>query len=103
MLETGEWAVEGNELVIRVAASATVIDMSLGADAKRLAIATASGVLGRAVKLKVSLAERSRLRSERNRRKTGPARLRMAADAAGRNKIPWFGACGKNSGRRSEP
>jgi len=53
MLETGEWAVEGNELVIKVASSVTVIDMSLGADAKRLAIATASGVVGRAVKLKV--------------------------------------------------
>src|SRR5258705_10473210 len=53
MLETGEWAVEGNELVIKVSSSATVIDMSLGADAKRLAIAAASGVLGRAIKLKV--------------------------------------------------
>jgi DNA polymerase-3 subunit gamma/tau len=53
MLETGEWSVEGNELVIKVASSATVIDMSLGADAKRLAIATASGVVGKAVKLKV--------------------------------------------------
>src|SRR5262249_40901884 len=31
MLETGEWAVEGNDLVIKVASSATVIDMSLGA------------------------------------------------------------------------
>jgi hypothetical protein len=30
-----------------------VIDMSLGADAKKLAIASASGVLGRPVKLKV--------------------------------------------------
>jgi len=53
MLETGEWAVEGNEIVIKVSASATVIDMSLGADAKRLAIATASGAMGRAMKLKV--------------------------------------------------
>ena len=53
MLETGEWAVEGNEVVVRVAASATVIDMSVGADAKRLAIAAASGVMGRAMKLKV--------------------------------------------------
>jgi DNA polymerase-3 subunit gamma/tau len=53
MLETGEWSVEGNELVIRVAESATVIDMSLGADARRTAIAAASGVLGRAVKFKV--------------------------------------------------
>jgi DNA polymerase-3 subunit gamma/tau len=53
VLETGEWVVEGNEVAIRVAASATVIDMSLGADARRLAIATASGVMGRAMKLKV--------------------------------------------------
>ena len=53
MLETGAWAVEGNEIVIKVSASATVIDMSLGADAKRLAIATASGAMGRAMKLKV--------------------------------------------------
>jgi len=53
MLENGEWQVEGNELVIRVAASAAVIDMSLGADAKRLAMASASGALGRAVKLQV--------------------------------------------------
>jgi len=53
MLEAGDWRVEGNELVIKVAASAAVIDMSLGAEAKRLAIAAASGILGRAAKLKV--------------------------------------------------
>jgi len=53
MLESGEWSVQGNELVIKVAESQTVVDMSLGPDAKRLAIASASGVLGRAVKLKV--------------------------------------------------
>ena len=53
MLETGEWQVEGNELIIKVASSATVIDMALGADAKRLIIATASGALGRRVKLRV--------------------------------------------------
>jgi hypothetical protein len=54
MLETGEWRVEGNELTIKVSASPAVIDMSLGADARRLMIATASGVRGRALKLKVS-------------------------------------------------
>jgi DNA polymerase III subunit gamma/tau len=53
MLETGEWTVEGNELLIKVTSSATVIDMSLRADAKRLAVATASGVLGKAMKVKV--------------------------------------------------
>jgi hypothetical protein len=53
LLERGEWQLEGNELILRPAASAAAIDMSLGADAKRLAIATASAVLGRAIKLKV--------------------------------------------------
>ena len=31
LLETAEWQVEGNEVVIKVASSATVIEMSLGA------------------------------------------------------------------------
>ncbi|HZW79486.1 MAG TPA: hypothetical protein VFF50_03350, partial [Candidatus Deferrimicrobiaceae bacterium] len=53
MLEAGEWSVEGNEVVIKISESQTVVDMSLGADARRLAIASASGVLGRAVKLKI--------------------------------------------------
>ena len=30
MLETAEWKLEGNEVVIKVASSATVIEMSLG-------------------------------------------------------------------------
>jgi DNA polymerase-3 subunit gamma/tau len=53
MLEAGEWTVEGNELVIKVSESQTVVDMSLGSDGRRLAIASASGALGRAVKLKI--------------------------------------------------
>ena len=53
MLETGEWNVEGGELVIKVAASATVIDMSISADARRTAMAAASGAMGRPIKLKV--------------------------------------------------
>jgi DNA polymerase-3 subunit gamma/tau len=52
-LETGEWQLQGNELVIKVAASATVIDMTLGPDAKKLIVAAASGVLKNAAKLKV--------------------------------------------------
>jgi DNA polymerase III subunit gamma/tau len=53
LLEGGEWQIAGNELVVKVASSATVIDMTLGADARRLAIATASGTAGRALKLNV--------------------------------------------------
>jgi DNA polymerase III subunit gamma/tau len=53
MIETGEWRLDGNELVIQVAASATVIDMSFSNEAKRLIIAAASGVLGRPARLRV--------------------------------------------------
>ena len=53
MLAAGEWKVEGNELVIKVAEPATVIDMSLGADARRIATSAATGALGRPIKLKV--------------------------------------------------
>jgi DNA polymerase III subunit gamma/tau len=53
LLEAGEWKLEGNEIVVKVTASAGMIDMSVGADAKRVAIATASGVLGRAARFKV--------------------------------------------------
>jgi DNA polymerase III subunit gamma/tau len=53
LLSGGEWSVQGNELVIKIAESQTVLDMSLSNDAKRLAISSASGVLGRAIKLRV--------------------------------------------------
>lgn len=54
LLEAGEWQVEGNDVVIKVASSGAVIEMSLGADAKRLMIATASGALGRPMKVRVT-------------------------------------------------
>ena len=53
MLDGGEWKVEGNQLSISIAASATLIEMSVSADARRLMIAAASGVLGRAIKLQI--------------------------------------------------
>jgi DNA polymerase-3 subunit gamma/tau len=53
MLSAGDWSIQGNELVIKIAESQTVVDMSLSSEARRLAIASASGVLGRAVKLRV--------------------------------------------------
>ncbi len=53
MLQAGEWQIAGNEVVVRVADSPTLIDMSLGADSKRLLMATASGLLGQPAKLKV--------------------------------------------------
>lgn len=53
MLSSGDWNIRANELVIEVSESQTVVDMSLGPEGRRLAIAAGSGVLGRAIKLKV--------------------------------------------------
>jgi DNA polymerase III subunit gamma/tau len=53
MLAAGEWKIEGNELAIKVAASGAMIDMSVSAEGKKIAIAAASGALGRPVKLQI--------------------------------------------------
>ena len=53
LLDAGEWKLEGNHLTIAVAGSAALIDMSASAEAKRLMIASASGALGRPVKLQI--------------------------------------------------
>jgi hypothetical protein len=53
MLETGEWRAEGSDLTIKVTSSQTVIDMTLGNDARKVMVAIASGALGRPIKLKV--------------------------------------------------
>jgi DNA polymerase III subunit gamma/tau len=53
MLEAGEWRIEGNQLIIRVASSATLLDLSVSNDAKRMIIATASEALGRAARLQI--------------------------------------------------
>ncbi len=99
MLESGEWSVEGNELVIKVAESQTVVDMSFSPDAKRLAIAAASGALGKAVKLRIvpgsSLdAEKRNGASPKVNRATSGAsgRSRAEQDAVVRRLQEKFGA-----------
>jgi len=53
MLGAGEWAINGNELTIKVAASATLIDMSVSNEGRKIVTAAASGALGRPAKLQV--------------------------------------------------
>ena len=53
MLEAGEWKIEGNELNIRVAASSALIEMSISTEGKRIVIASASGSMGRPMKLQI--------------------------------------------------
>jgi DNA polymerase-3 subunit gamma/tau len=92
MLEGGEWKVEGNELVIKVASSATVIDMTLGADARRLAMATASGVAGRALKLKVIPANGAASATTNRPSANGGGRSRAEQDPIVRRMKEKFGA-----------
>ncbi len=53
LLETAEWTLAGNSLTAKVAASATMIEMSFTAEARRIASAAASGLAGRPLKLQV--------------------------------------------------
>jgi DNA polymerase-3 subunit gamma/tau len=97
MLAAGEWSVQGNELVVKIAESQTVVDMSLSADAKRLAIASASGVLGRAVKLRVvpgaAVAPQPNKRNGATMAASGPGgRGRAEQDAVVRRMQEKFGA-----------
>jgi DNA polymerase-3 subunit gamma/tau len=92
MLEIGEWAVEGNEVVIKVSASAMVIDMSLGADAKRLAIATASGAMGKAMKLKVLPGGTAQAPAPRAQASSNGGRGRAEQDPIVRRMQEKFGA-----------
>ena len=92
MLDGGEWQIEGNELVIKVAASTTVIDMTLGADARRMAIATASGVAGRALKLKVIAGEVAQGTAANRASSNGSGRSRAEQDPIVRRMKEKFGA-----------
>lgn len=54
LLEEGEWELRGNELVIKVAASQTVAELALSADARRAAVQAASAAAGRNLKLRIT-------------------------------------------------
>jgi DNA polymerase-3 subunit gamma/tau len=91
LLESGEWSIEGHETVIRVPSSASVIEMSLSADARRLVIATASGVLGRPVKLKVLPGGKPPAAASQPR-SNGGGRSRVEQDPVVRRMKEKFGA-----------
>jgi DNA polymerase-3 subunit gamma/tau len=92
MLETGEWSVAGSELAIKVASAAAMIDMSLGADAKRVAIAAASGAAGRAMKLKVLPGGTAQTAPVRKTTSNGGGRARAEQDPIVRRLQEKFGA-----------
>jgi DNA polymerase-3 subunit gamma/tau len=92
MLETGEWSIEGSELVVKVASTAQVIDMSLGADAKRLAIATASGAMGKPARLKVLPGGIAQSAPARTSTSNGGGRARAEQDPIVKRLQEKFGA-----------
>jgi DNA polymerase III subunit gamma/tau len=92
MLEGGDWQVQGNEIVITVPSSQTVIDMSLGADARRLIVATASGVLGRPAKLKVIPGSVLQTNAPSRASSNGGGRSRVEQDPIVRRMKEKFGA-----------
>jgi DNA polymerase-3 subunit gamma/tau len=53
LLEGAEWTLNGSSLLARVAASATMIEMSFTAEARRIASAAASGQAGRPIRVQV--------------------------------------------------
>jgi DNA polymerase-3 subunit gamma/tau len=53
MLGAGEWGINGNELTIKVSASAALIDMSVSNEGRKIVTAAASGAMGRPAKLQV--------------------------------------------------
>ena len=56
MLQDAEWSIEGSELVVKAHAVATLLEMAMGAEPRRIATAAASGITGRPLRLRVESA-----------------------------------------------
>src|SRR4051794_254244 len=53
LLDRGEWSLAGSEIVIKVTATPTVVEMVVNAEAKRVATTAATAAARRAIKLKI--------------------------------------------------
>ena len=104
LLETANWALDGSSLTAKVAASATMIEMSFTAEARRIAVAAASGAAGRPIKVLVlsggtaqdaapqGTREKSRNGIGSNGATNGSARSRAEHDPIVRRMQEKFGA-----------
>jgi DNA polymerase-3 subunit gamma/tau len=93
ILEGAEWTLNGNSLIARVGASATMIEMSFTGEARRIASAAASGQAGRPIKVLVEAggspqAASAPLRAAAN----GSARSRAEQDPIVQRMKERFGA-----------
>jgi hypothetical protein len=92
LLDGGEWQVQGDELQIKVTASAAVVDMSLSPEAKRLLTATATQVLRRPVKLKIIPGSKVQAAPTNRGASNGGNRSRVEQDPVVRRMQEKFGA-----------
>jgi len=94
ILEGAEWTLNGNSLIARVAASATMIEMSFTTEARRVASAAASGQAGRPIRLQVEAGGSTQPAAEPRRAATvnGSARSRAEQDPIVQRMKERFGA-----------
>ncbi len=93
MLEAAEWSLDGNSLIAKVAASGAMIDMSFNADARRVASAAASSLVGKPVKVLVqSSGAAQNASAPRPASSNGSARSRAEQDPIVRRMQEKFGA-----------
>jgi DNA polymerase-3 subunit gamma/tau len=93
LLESAEWTLNGNSLIAKVAASATMIEMSFNADARRIASAAASGQAGRPIKMQVEPGASAQAAPAAPRRTSnGSARGRAEQDPIVQRMKEKFGA-----------
>jgi len=95
LLENAEWRLEGNGLIAKVAASNTMIEMSLTSEARRIAAAVASGLAGRPIKMLVEPGGASQATSATRRSSSklnGTARSRAEQDPVVQRMQEKFGA-----------
>jgi DNA polymerase-3 subunit gamma/tau len=96
MLDQGAWSVEGNQIVIKVAASQTMVDMALNANARKTMESAATGVAGRPMRVRVEAGGAAQAtaapRSRPSDSNGGNARTRAAEDPVVRRVQERFGA-----------
>ncbi|MFI5110782.1 MAG: DNA polymerase III subunit gamma/tau [Terriglobales bacterium] len=93
MLEGAEWRLAGNTLTAKVAASATIVEMSFNGDARRIAGAAASGRAGRPIRMQVLPGGAPQVvSSPRRPASNGSARSRAEQDPVVQRMQEKFGA-----------
>jgi DNA polymerase-3 subunit gamma/tau len=92
MLGSAEWALNGNVLTAKVAASSTMIEMTFTNDARRVASAAASGVAGRPIKVVAEPGGVAQTAPAPRKASNGSARSRAEQDPIVQRMQEKFGA-----------